>query len=233
MQLYDSTVPSGNAYKVHLLFSHLEAPYTVTSLRILPPRSGSHEWHFLAINPNGKVPALRLDDGTVLTESNATLFYLADGTPYLPDDKLERAQVLQWMFFEQFSHEPYVVRLSHRDGMVPSPAGADVCPQAKWKFRTYWAPHGFSDLPESQIEQVRAAAQSALDVMEAHLSQGEREWFVGRNHSITDIALFAYTQHAEVLGFRVGETVKTWLRQVESTKGWIRIAKDPTGKNPF
>ncbi|KAF3038429.1 Glutathione S-transferase 5 [Didymella keratinophila] len=193
MQLYDSTVPSGNAYKVHLLLSHLETPYTVTSLHILPPHSESHELDFLAINPNGKVPALRLDDGIVLTESNAILFYLADGTPYLPADKLERAQVLQWMFFEQFSHEPYV----------------------------------------SQIEQMRASAQFALDVMEVHLSQGKREWFVGRNYSIADIALFAYTQHAEILGFRIGEIVKTWLRRVESTKGWIRIAKDPTGKNPF
>ena len=80
---------------------------------------------------------------------------------------------------------------------------------------------------------MRASGQSALDVMEAHLRQGEREWFVGRNYSIADIALFAYTQHAEILGLRVGEILKTWLRRVESTKGWIRIAEDPTGENPF
>lgn len=127
MHLYDSTVPSGNAYKVHLLLSQLDTPYAVTSLRILPPHSESHQPDFLAINPNGKVPALRLDDGTVLTESNAILFYLAEGTPYLPDDKLERAQVLQWMFFEQFSHEPFLVRPSYRKGVVPSPGGADLC----------------------------------------------------------------------------------------------------------
>jgi hypothetical protein len=80
MHLYDSTVPSGNAYKVHLLLSQLGSPYTVTSLHIFPPHSEAHQPEFLAINPNGKVPALRLDDGTVLTESNAILSYLTEGT---------------------------------------------------------------------------------------------------------------------------------------------------------
>lgn len=118
MHLYDSTVPSGNAYKVHLLLSQLGTPYTVTSLHILPPASESHRPDFLAINPNGKVPTLKLDNGSVLSESNAILFYLAEGTPYLPDDNVERAQVLQWMFFEQFSHAPYVVCSTYRRRMT-------------------------------------------------------------------------------------------------------------------
>ena len=80
---------------------------------------------------------------------------------------------------------------------------------------------------------MRDAGQSALDVMETHLSQEGREWIVGGNYSIADIALFAYTQHAEILGFKVGEIVNRWLRRVESTKGWIRIGKYPTGKKPF
>jgi glutathione S-transferase len=105
----DSVVPSGNAYKVHLLLSQLKSPYTVTSLRLHPPHLESHTPEFLKINANGKVPALRLDDGTVLTESNAILFYLAEGTGYLPEGKVERARVLQWMLFEQFSHAPFVV----------------------------------------------------------------------------------------------------------------------------
>jgi glutathione S-transferase len=117
MHLYDSVVPSGSAYKVHLLLSQLKAPYTVTSLRLHPPHLESHTPKFLAINANGEIPALRLGDGTVLTESNAILFYLAEGTGYLPEEKVERAKVLQWMFFEQFSHAPFVVRRlsSHLD----------------------------------------------------------------------------------------------------------------------
>jgi glutathione S-transferase len=99
MHLYDSVIPSGNAYKVHLLLSQLKSPYKVTSLRLHPPHLESHTPDFLKINANGKVPALRLDNGTVLTE----------GTRYLPEGKVERAKVLQWMLFEQFSHAPFVV----------------------------------------------------------------------------------------------------------------------------
>jgi glutathione S-transferase len=80
---------------------------------------------------------------------------------------------------------------------------------------------------------MRKAGQAALDVMETHLGREGRDWFVGRNYSIADIALFAYTQHAKILGFIVGRIVKAWLRRVESTEGWIRILKDATGKNPF
>ncbi|CAO2649992.1 Nn.00g012840.m01.CDS01 [Neocucurbitaria sp. VM-36] len=213
MHLYDSSVPSGNAYKVHLLLSHLNTTYKQTSLNILATPSESRKPEFLAINPNGHVPALILDDGTVLTESNAILFYLAEGSCYLPDDRLKRAQVLQWMFFEQFSHEPYV---------------------AKWKYRTYWAPRGFDDLSTSQIEQLRGSGQAAINVMENHLGNGEgRKWFVGDNYSIADIALYAYTSHAEALEFKVGQNVREWLERVEKVQGWVRIKKDPTGRNPF
>lgn len=118
MHLYDSTVPSGDAYKVHLQLSQLGTSYKVTSLHILPPLSESHKSDFLAINPNGKVPALKLDDGTVLAESNAILFYLAEGTPYLPDNRVGRAQVLQCMFFEQFSGDPYVVCSTYRRRVI-------------------------------------------------------------------------------------------------------------------
>lgn len=116
MHLYDSTVPSGNAYKVQLLLTQLNIAYEQTSLDILATPSESRKPEFLAINPNGHVPALVLDDGSTLTESNAILFYLAEGTSYLPDDKFKRAQVLQWMFFEQDSHKPYVVRTAGTSG---------------------------------------------------------------------------------------------------------------------
>lgn len=120
MHLYDSTIPSGNAYKVQLLLSHLDVSYTQKSLSLIPPASENRAPAFLAINPNGKVPALTLDNGTTLTESDAILFYLAEGTPYLPENKIERAQVLQWMFFEQFSHEPYVVRVRTNQQAISS-----------------------------------------------------------------------------------------------------------------
>ena len=106
--------------------------------------------------------------------------------------------------------------------------------QAQWKFRTYWAPHGFSDLSAAQVQQLRGAGQAALDAMEAHLGREKgREWFVGARYGIADIALFAYTQHAEILGFTVGQAVKSWLSRVQCTDRWVRIGKDPTGKNPF
>jgi glutathione S-transferase len=210
MHLYNSHVPSGNAYKVELLLSHLRIPYTTTSLWILPPNSETHTPEFLALNPDGHVPVLVLDDGTPLTESNAIMFYLAEGTNYLPDDKIGKAQALKWLFFEQFSHEPYV---------------------AKFKFRTYWAPHGFSDLSDDGIKQMKDKGQAALDIMERHL-EGKR-WFVGDRYSIADIGLHVYTMTAEQTGFTVGPNVKAWLERITLTDGWVRIAKDPTGRNPY
>lgn len=210
MHLYNSTVPSGNAYKVELLLSQLQVSYTTTSLHILPPHSESHTPEFLALNPDGHVPVLVLDDGTPLTESNAILFYLAEGTNYLPDDKIQRVQVLKWLFFEQSSHQPYV---------------------AKWKFRTYWAPHGFSDLSDAQVKQMKDKGQDALDVMEKHLAG--KEWFVGDRYSIADIGLHVYTTTAEQIGFSVGPNLKAWLDRIQGTERWVRIAKDPTGRNPY
>ncbi|CAO2649772.1 Nn.00g010640.m01.CDS01 [Neocucurbitaria sp. VM-36] len=211
MQLYDSTLPSGNAYKVQLLLSHLKTPYTTTSLNILTVPSETRSAKFLALNPNGRIPTVVLDDGSVLAESNAILFYLAEGTKYFPDDRLQRAQVLQWLFFEQYSHEPYV---------------------AVWKYRTYWAPEGFDDLSEREIKKLQERGQDAIDVMETHLRDG-REWFVGDHYSIADIALYAYTSAAETIGFRVDRNVKAWLERVEHLEGWVKIKKDPTGKCPI
>ncbi|KAF2848509.1 glutathione S-transferase [Plenodomus tracheiphilus IPT5] len=211
MHLYDSSIPSGNAYKVQLLLAHLQAPYKTTSLNILatPPETRTPE--YLAINPNGRIPTLVLDDGTALAESNAILFYLAEGTPYLPNEKLLRAQVLQWMFFEQYSHEPYV---------------------AVWKYRTYWAPDGFKGLTSSEVSKLKERGQAAIDVMERHLADG-KEWFVGDAYTIADICLFAYTSAADAIGFRIGKSVQLWLERVKRTERWIRIKKDESGKNPY
>lgn len=210
MHLYDSTIPSGNAYKVQLLLSHLNLPYETTSLNILATPSETRAPEFLALNPNGRIPVLVLDTGIPLAESNAILFYLAEDTPYLPKDRISKAKVLQWLFFEQYSHEPYV---------------------AVWKYRTYWAPGGFSDLTETESRKLKERGQAAIDVMEKYLDG--REWFVGNAYSIADIALYAYTNAAEILGFEVGVNVKAWLKRVEGTEGWVRIRKDESGKCPL
>lgn len=211
MHLYDSTIPSGNAYKVQLLLSHLDIPYHTTSLNVLATPSETRTPQFLILNPNGRIPTLVLDDGTALAESNAILFYLAEGTRYLPEGRFELAKVLQWLFFEQYSHEPYV---------------------AVWKYRTYWAPEGFGDLSEREMSKMKDRGQDAIDVMENHLSSG-RDWFVGDSYSIADISLYAYTSAAEAIGFIVDRNVRAWLERVERQERWMRIKKDPTGKNPF
>lgn len=211
MHLYDSVIPSGNAYKVQLLLAFLGIEYKTTSLNILATPSETRTPEFLALNPNGRIPVLVLDDGTPLAESNAILFYLADHTrKFLPEDKVARAQVLQWLFFEQYSHEPYI---------------------AVWKYLTYWAPNGFSSRSEDEVRKMREKGQAALDVMERHL-QG-KEWFATGMMTIADIALFAYTQSADMLGFVVSENVRAWLGRVETAQGYVRIKKDPLGKCPL
>src|SRR5689334_9016287 len=117
MRLYESRTPSGNSYKVNLLFAELGTPYEVVEVDTLGTAPETRRPEFLAKNPNGRAPLLELDDGTFLPESNAILWFLAEGTPFVSATRLGRAQTLQWMFFEQYSHEPYVAVL---------------------KFLTYW-----------------------------------------------------------------------------------------------
>ena len=112
LELFDY-LDSGNGYKIRLLLAQLNLPYRHRELDIMRGETRTPE--FLAINPNGRIPVLGLGDGRYLAESDAILWYLAEGTPYLPSERWARAQVLQWMFFEQYSHEPYVAtpRLHH------------------------------------------------------------------------------------------------------------------------
>ncbi len=205
MRLYDSTIPSGNAYKVHLMLSQLGLPYETSELDILATPSQTRLPAFVAKNPNGRIPVLELDDGRCLPESNAILCYLAEGTPLLAEGRWERAQTLQWLFFEQYSHEPYVAVL---------------------KFWTYWG--GLDKLRADEIERLRVRAQAALDVMETHL--GTRAFFVDERYSIADIALFAYTQSAEAIGLSIGPRVAAWLERVRAQPGHVPIKRDPLGK---
>lgn len=207
MRLYESTIPSGNAYKVSLLLAQLGIEHETVALDILAQPSETRRPEFLAKNPNGRIPVLELPDGRCLAESNAILFFLAEGTPFLPDDRLERALVLQWLFFEQYSHEPYVAVL---------------------KFWTYWG--GLENLDAAQLERLRTRGQAALDVMAGHLET--RGFFVNERYSIADIALFAYTQNAAAVGFSVPLSVTSWLDRVRSQPKFVPQKPDPLGKAP-
>ncbi len=194
MRLYDF-LPSGNGYKVRLLLSRLRIPFTLVEKRIFEGETRTPE--FLALNPNGRIPVLELDDGRRLAESDAILFYLAEGTPFLPAERFARAQVLQWMFFEQYSHEPYIAvarRLRHMDG---------------------------KPVPGELMERGR----QALGVMEGHLAG--RRFFVGEAYSISDIALYAYTHVADEGGFDLAPypSVRAWLARVAAEPGHVPITK--------
>src|SRR5438552_3173605 len=147
IRLYESVLPSGNAYKVSLLLSHLGQQVEVVALDILAQPSETRLPAFLAKNPNGRIPVVELADGSFLPESNAILHYLADTTPYLPDGRLDRARALSWMFFEQYSHEPYVAVL---------------------KFWTLWG--GLHNKRPDELALLRERGQAALRVMETHLN---------------------------------------------------------------
>jgi glutathione S-transferase len=198
LRLYDY-LESGNGYKVRLLLTQLGVAFERVELDILQGATRTRE--FLRRNPNGRIPCLELEDGTHLWESNAIQFYLAEGTPFLPSGRLERAQVLQWLFFEQYSHEPYiaVVRFWHHAGMV--------------------------EANRDQLEAKVARGYAALGVMETHLH--ERSFFVAERYSIADIALYAYTHVAHEGGFDLSRypAVGAWLARVRAQPGHVPITR--------
>jgi glutathione S-transferase len=199
LRLYASSIPSGNVYKVELALAQLGIPVETVALDIRSKPAQTRTPEFLAKNPNGRVPLLELSDGRYLAESNAILHFLAEGTHLLPTDLFERAKVLEWCFFEQYSHEPYVAVL---------------------KFWTYWG--GLEHCEVRDVERWRERGQAALDVMEQHLTT--RRFFVAERYTIADIALFAYTQSAAAIGYRIGPAVGAWLEAVRSQPGHVPIA---------
>jgi glutathione S-transferase len=195
--LYNSPV-SGNCYKVRLLLAHLGLEYETVDVSVVD-RSNRKEL-LGALNPGLRVPTLVLDDGRPLGESNAILWYLADGTEYVPDDPYERAQVLQWMFFEQYSHEPYIAVVRF--------------------WRTYsGTPEKFAD----EIPSRTKGGYAALDAMERHL--GERGFLVGDGYSIADISLYAYTHVAHEGDFDLGPypAIRAWLDRVATQPRHVAI----------
>ncbi len=200
LTLYDSA-DSGNAYKVRLALAHLGLPYQRIALDT--DNGETRTSTFLATNPNGKVPTIVLDDGEVLCESNAILFYLATATPLLPDDTLERARVLQWMFFEQYSHEPNIAVSRH----VLKHLALD-------------------NERRALVESKREPGYRALGVMEGHLAH--RAYFAAERFTIADIALYAYTHVADEGEFDLQDFpgIRGWIGRVADQTGHVLITDD-------
>ena len=195
LRLYDNH-QSGNGYKPRLLLAHLGRTYERVEIDILNGESRTQE--FLARNPNGRIPVLELDDGTCLAESNAILFYLAEGSRFLPSDRLSRALALQWMFFEQYSHEPFIAVARH------------------------WIQHmEMTAAQRAQLPAKQEGGHAALAVMESHLEQ--TDWFGGDSMTIADVALYAYTHVADEAGFDLMgyPAVSAWLDRVADQSGHV------------
>jgi glutathione S-transferase len=188
---------SGNCYKVKLLLTQLQQPFEWVEVDTLKRETRSPQ--YLAMNPNGKVPLLEAAPGRYLAESNAILCYLAEGSAYLPADPWHRAEVMQWLFYEQYSHEPYI---------------------AAARFIRRFLKHP----EEPTLPQKTERGYIALKVMEQHL--GRREFFVGDAYSIADLALYAYTHVAHEGGFHLSAfpAVCAWLTRVSCQPRYIPLA---------
>jgi glutathione S-transferase len=201
IRLHDN-LSSGNGYKVRLLLAQLDVPFERVEYDIDTGETRASEF-LQKVNPNGRVPVLELDDGTTLPESNAILFYLAENTPFLPEERLERAQVLRWMFFEQYSHEPNV-----------------ATPR-------FWITHHVEMTEERRLslETKRKLGHAALNVMEDHLAAND--YFVADRYTVADISLYAYTHVANEGGFDLEgfPAVRAWLDRVAAQPGHVPITR--------
>jgi glutathione S-transferase len=197
VRLYNSAV-SGNCYKVRLLLAHLGLPYETVEMSVV---DRSNRADVLGeLNPGLRVPTVVLDDGRALGESNAILWYFGDGTQYVPEDRYERAQVLQWQFFEQYSHEPHI---------------------AVARFLKAYS--GEPERFERQRERLLAGGYAALDAMERHLEG--RTFLVGERYSLADISLYAYTHVAHEGDFELEPyaAIRGWLDRVAAQPGHVSI----------
>ncbi len=206
LRLYDY-LPSGNGYKVRLLLTQLKVPFERIEMDIMKGETRTPE--FSARFPNGRIPAVEFDDDRRLFESDAILTYFAEGTPLLSTDRYERARTMQWLFFEQYSHEPYIAVA--RFLMMHTNA---------------------ADERRASLPRLMKLGYDALGVMESHLSgagKGDhaRDWFVGGRYSIADIALYAYTHVAHEGGFDLVAypAVRAWLERVRNQPNYIPITK--------
>jgi glutathione S-transferase len=197
---------SGNVYKVRLLLARLGIPYR--RIDTTQNRGETRTPAFLAINPIGKIPTVALDDGRVMSESGAILFYFARDTALFPADAWDQANVLRWMFFEQYSHEPYIAVNRH------------------WKL--HLPPAEQAELAERMVQN-RARGQQALDVMERQLSA--HDWLAAGHCTIADIALYAYTHSAADGGFDLSTYpgLQRWVSRVAAQPGHIPQMEEEPG----
>ncbi len=196
LRLYDNK-ESRNGYKVVLLLNHLKTPFERVEIDIF--KGGSRTPEYLAKNPVGKIPALELEDGTILSESGAILFYLAEGTPYLPDDRVGRAQVLRWICFEQNVHETNV---------------------AESRFIL-----NHPELSKGREGEILAEKQkrgnAAIKLMDDHLAS--HDFFAAGRYTIADVALYGYTSVAADGGFDLSKfpAVQAWMMRIEAQPGYV------------
>ncbi|MBD1832471.1 glutathione S-transferase family protein [Cyanobacteria bacterium FACHB-472] len=191
---------SGNCYKIRLLLTQLEIPFESIELNILKGETRTPE--FLSKNPNGRIPVLETQSGQFIAESNAILFYLSEGTDFLPKDNFEKAKVLQWLFFEQYSHEPFIAT-----------------------SRFWISILGKAEEYQDALNQKREPGYAALDVMEKHLTN--HTFFVEEHYTIADIGLFAYTHVADEGGFDLTRfpAINGWIERVKSQSRYISITQ--------
>ena len=192
---------SGNCYKVRWLLNELALPFEWVDIDILAGESRTAD--FLAINPNGRIPVLEIEPGRALAESNAILVFLADGTPLVPADRFDRARMFEWLFFEQYSHEPYI---------------------ATSRFIVQY----LGNPPERQADLAarEAPGYAALQVMEKALAT--REFLTGDHFTIADIALYAYTHVADEGGFSLADypAIRAWLARMTLRPGYVAMEKN-------
>ena len=201
MLILHDYLPSGNGYKVRLLLHQLGVPFRLVEHDVLNGETRNPD--FLVLNPNGRIPVLELQDGTALAESGAILCYLALDSALWPAERLDRARTLQWLFFEQYSHEPYVAVARYIETIAKSEAR------------------------RGELPMLLKRGHAALAVMEAHLAT--RRFFVAETYGIADIALFAYTHVAGEGGFDLAAYphVQRWLRDVAAQPGHVPIGWRP------
>jgi len=189
---------SGNCYKIKLLMHQLDLDYNWREVDIFKGESKTDA--YLSMNPVGEVPIMQLPDGGYLAQSNAILYYLAKDTPYFNSDRRLGAEILQWMFFEQYTHEPYIAVARKIKKLLPP---------------------GHPD--NEKMPALEKGGYHALNVMQQHLSKND--FFVNNKYSVADISLYAYTHVAEEGGFVLDDypSILRWLEDVKSQAGYVEM----------
>jgi glutathione S-transferase len=190
---------SGNCYKIRLTAALLGLPLERVAYDIMRGETRTPEF-LSGINPNGRIPVLQVGS-RFLPESNAACWYLAEGSPLIPHERWDRADMLRWMFFEQYNHEPNVATLRF--------------------WLQFVGEENLSETQRAQVAAKRTAGEAALALMDEHLET--REWLVGESASLADVVLFAYTHVSEAGGFRLRDYphVGRWLGRVEALLGYV------------